>query len=267
MEFLRSQKVAKFTIRFKKFLRRHTGISISWLPRSAKFYDWDGLASIHNHDFLTDPAFMKAYQRGLKSGGSELNIYWRVHVALWAARAASKLDGDFIECGVNAGIISSTIMEYLDWNSLNKKFYLFDTFAGIDPRFLTEEEKSQGKLEYNKNIMDSGGYVTDVDLVRKNFSQWHNVEIVKGVVPETLSQVIVEKIAFVHLDMNCAMPEYEAVKHFWPRLVPGALLLLDDYAFFGYESQKKAMDQFAAEVNISILSLPTGQGLAIKPPS
>lgn len=266
MEFLRSQKFAKYAVRFKKFLRRHTGISISWIPDSTKFYDWDGLSSIHNHDFMIDPDFLKAYQRGLKSGGFEHHIYWRVHVALWAAHAASMLDGDFIECGVNAGIVSSAIMEYLNWNSLKKKFYLFDTFSGIDPRFVTEEEKKQGKLEYNKKIFESGGYATDVEVVKKNFAQWNNVQIVQGAVPETLNQVNIEKIAFVHLDMNCAIPEYEAIKHFWPRMVPGALLLLDDYAFFGYESQKKAMDQFASEANISILSLPTGQGLAIKPP-
>lgn len=267
MEILRSQKIAKYAIRFKKFLRRTTGLSISWLPHEAKLYDWDGLTSIHNHDFTVDPAFVKAYQRAVKSAGWEINIQWRIHVALWAARAASMFDGDFIECGVNTGIISSAIMEYLDWNSLNKKFYLFDTFAGIDPRYVTEEEKKQGKLEYNKTIMESGGYATDVEVVKKNFLQWNNVQIVQGAVPETLNQVNIEKIAFVHLDMNCAIPEYEAIKHFWPRMVPGALLLLDDYAFYGYESQKKAMDRFAAEVNISILSLPTGQGLAIKPPA
>lgn len=266
MEFLRTQKVAKYATRFKKFLRRHTGISISWLPHSAKLYDWDGLVSIHNHDFMINPDFVKAYERGLQKGGAELHIYWRIHVALWAARVASMLDGDFIECGVNAGVVSSAIMEYLNWNSLNKKFYLFDTFSGIDPRFVTDEEKEQGKLEYNKKIMETGGYATNVDLVRKNFSQWNNVQIIQGAVPETLSQVKIERIAFVHLDMNCAIPEYEATKHFWPQMVPGALLLLDDYAYFGYESQKKALDQFAAAANISILSLPTGQGLAIKPP-
>jgi hypothetical protein len=209
---------------------------------------------------------LKAYQRGLQNGGVDLHIYWRVHVALWAAHTASMLGGDFIECGVNAGIISSAIMEYLNWNTLEKKFYLFDTFSGIDPRFVTEEEKQKGKLDLNKKIIESGGYATDVDLVRKNFSQWKNVEIIKGAVPETLNQVKIEKIAFVHLDMNCAIPEYEATKHFWPQMVPGALLLLDDYAYFGYEPQKKALDQFAASENISILSLPTGQGLVIKPP-
>lgn len=186
-------------------------------------------------------------------------------MALWAAQTASVLDGDYVECGVNAGVISSAIMEYLGWNSLSKNFYLFDTFAGIDPRFVTEEEKRAGKLEYNKRILESGGYATDVEQVKKNFLEWNNVTIIKGTVPESLSQVIIQKVAFLHLDMNCANPEYAALQHFWPLMAPGALVLLDDYGFFGFESQKKAMDQFAEEAGIVILSLPTGQGLAIKP--
>jgi hypothetical protein len=43
-------------------------------------------------------------------------------------------------------------------------------------------------------------------------------------------------------------------------------VLLDDYAGFGYEWQKIGMDAFATERGLSILSLPTGQGLLIKPP-
>ena len=42
-------------------------------------------------------------------------------------------------------------------------------------------------------------------------------------------------------------------------------MLLDDYAYHGYLSQKIAMDQFAQEKGIKILSLPTGQGLLVKP--
>jgi hypothetical protein len=41
--------------------------------------------------------------------------------------------------------------------------------------------------------------------------------------------------------------------------------LLDDYAYAGYRSQKLAMDAFARSKSVQILSLPTGQGLMIKP--
>jgi hypothetical protein len=41
-------------------------------------------------------------------------------------------------------------------------------------------------------------------------------------------------------------------------------VLIDDYAFYGYVSEKIAMDRFAQENGIKILSLPTGQGLLVK---
>jgi hypothetical protein len=80
-----------------------------------------------------------------------------------------------------------------------------------------------------------------------------------------LGQVHAEKIAYLHLDMNCSAPEVAAIQFLWERLVPGAVVLLDDYAYYGYLSQKIAMDQFAQEKETKILSLPTGQGLLVKP--
>ncbi len=64
--------------------------------------------------------------------------------------------------------------------------------------------------------------------------------------------------------MNCSTPEVAAAKFFWERLVPGALLL-DDYAYRAYRAQKVAMDRFAEARANKSLSLPTGQGLLLKP--
>ena len=47
--------------------------------------------------------------------------------------------------------------------------------------------------------------------------------------------------------------------------MPGALILLDDYAYKGGELQKAAMDDAAAAKNVKFLSLPTGHGLLVKP--
>ena len=83
--------------------------------------------------------------------------------------------------------------------------------------------------------------------------------------PETLPQVRAEKIAYLHLDTNCSPPEIAAIQFFWERLLPGAFVLFDDYAFCGCRSQKIAADRFAQEKWVKILSLPTGQGLLVKP--
>ena len=230
-------------------------------------YDEDGLISFHNHDFMNDPSFVAAYQRGTKAGsGVDSRFHWRVHVALWAAYCASKLKGDFVECGVNKGVISSAIMQYLNWNALDKNFYLLDTFNGIDERFVTEEERRQGKIEINQSVLASGGYERNVDAVKQNFSEWQRVCVIQGAVPETLPQVRTEAVAYLHIDMNCSIPEQEAADYFWPRLVAGALMLLDDYAYKEYGSQKAAMDRFAEGKGVTVLTLPTGQGLIVKPP-
>lgn len=229
-------------------------------------YCQDGLISIHNHDFVSNPAFQRAYERAIQAGGHDYNIHWRAHVALWAATSASKLAGDFVECGVNRGFLSSAILHHLDWNKMDRKFYLLDTFQGLDPRFVSEEEKALGVLEHNKHYLETGGYVSTVDSVRKNFSEWPNAIIIQGSIPETLPQVRSDAIAYLHLDLNCAPPEVAAIDYFWNRLVPHAFVLLDDYAYSGYEPSKRAMDSFAATKNVPIVSLPTGQGLLMKPP-
>ena len=228
-------------------------------------YDQDGLRSIHNHEFMDDPAFKKAYARGVRAAGDDYRWHWRVHVGLWAAACAARLEGDFVECGVNRGFLSSAIMDFLNWDSLGKCFYLLDTFRGLDERFVSSADRASGAVEKNQKSLSSGFYVERIDEVRANFSQWKNVSLIEGSVPETLSQIRADKIAYLHLDMNCSMPEVAAVQFLWERLVPGALVLLDDYGYYGYLSQKLAMDEFAGEKGINILSLPTGQGLLVKP--
>lgn len=230
-------------------------------------YEQDGLSTLHNHDFMQDAAFQDAYARGVAAlgGVDRYHWHWRVHVGLWAASCASKLRGDFVECGVNYGFLSSAIMRYLGWSSLGKTFYLLDTFQGMDERYVSEEEKQAGALEASRSFVRSGHYVAKVDSVQANFAEWQNVRLIEGAIPETLERVGAHEIAYLHLDMNCAPPEIAAARFFWPRLVTGAFILLDDYGQTDFRVQKKAMDAFAEESGVRILSLPTGQGLMVRP--
>jgi hypothetical protein len=230
-------------------------------------YAQDGLISVHSNAFMQDPAFIKAYARGVKAIGGidSYRWHWRVHVGLWAAKVASRLDGDFVECGVNKGFLSSAVMEYLDWNSLDRDFFLLDTFAGLDERFVSDGEGKVGALRRNAENLQSGFYIKGADSVRANFAQWPRARIVEGAIPETLGQVTARQVAYLHLDMNCAPPEVAALTYFWERLVAGAPVLLDDYAYLGYTPQKLAMDDFAHAHGVAVCALPTGQGLLMKP--
>jgi SAM-dependent methyltransferase len=238
--------------------------SASAASADRSIYDQDGLRSIHNHEFMGDPAFKAAYQRGVQAAGTDYRWHWRVHVGLWAASVAAKLPGDFVEFGVNRGFMSSAIMTMLGWNEIGRTFYLLDTFAGLDEHYLSAEDLANGAIAHNEQALASGFYTRNLDAVRRNFSEWPNARIIVGPVPDTLSQLHAEQIAFVHIDMNCALPEVAAVEFIWDRLVAGALVLLDDYAYHGYRPQKVAMDTFADSKGMRILSLPTGQGLLIK---
>lgn len=229
-------------------------------------YNYDGLRNdpkiIHNHDFMRDPRFVKAYRRGSANAGAEYqHYYWRVHVAIWCASLALSLEGDFVECGVYRGLLSTSIMAYFDWNQVKRNFYLFDTFEGVDERQLSDEEISKGTIAHFREM-----YKEDIygDVV-KNFSEFKDAKVIKGIVPYSLSTVDIDKVSYLSIDMNNAAPEIAAVNYFWDRLSPGAPILLDDYGFINYETQKHAFDAWAKEKQVQILALPTGQGLIIKP--
>ncbi|MFA4933765.1 MAG: TylF/MycF/NovP-related O-methyltransferase [Candidatus Omnitrophota bacterium] len=240
------------------------GIFIMKFPSSG-IYAESGMATIHNADCLKKPEFKTAYVRGIKAAGFDYGIKWKTYIACWAASQAVRAGkGDFVECGVNKGFISSVIMSYLDWNQLDRKFYLIDTFSGIYEEILSDEEKAAGYIVKNRMAIAKGDYVNSADEARKNFKEWARVQVIAGCVPQVLKEIPLDPVAFIHLDMNNITPEKAAAEFFWPRLIKNGLILLDDYAFVGYGLSKKGMDDFARSVGVEILSLPTGQGILIK---
>ncbi|MDH3426087.1 MAG: TylF/MycF family methyltransferase, partial [Acidimicrobiia bacterium] len=218
----------------------------------------DGLATIHNVDFMSSPRFLEAYAAGEATGSwHDSSLHWRTYICLWAAERGLGLEGDFVECGVNRGGYAAAISNYLDFASLDRKFYLLDTFSGIPTELVSEAEKSHGVLEYD--------YGDSFDAVQRTFAPYPNVQLVRGRIPDTLPQVPSDQIAFLSLDLNNVAPEIAAAEAFWPRLAPGAVVVLDDYGWERHIEQKRAFDKFAADHGVSVLPLPTGQGLMIKP--
>ncbi len=103
------------------------------------------------------------------------------------------------------------------------------------------------------------------EKVKETFKDF-NVKVIKGPVPETLSQVDSNKICFLSVDMNCVQPEVDTLNFFWDKMVKGGVIILDDYGYANSTNdQKAAHDEFAKSKGIKILSLPTCQGLIIKP--
>lgn len=226
-------------------------------------YNQDGLATQHSAEFVRDPRFLEAYRVGMENGRPGTQVEWRVHVALWCAAQALRLEGDFVECGVHTGILSGAVMQYHGFAGQARRFFLFDTWAGIPPEQVSEDEKRHGVLEMNRKYQD--GDQLHADAVKK-FSRWPNAVVVRGRVPETLTALEASaRVAYASIDMNVAAAEMAAADVLWPRLVPGAPLLIDDYGWAAHAHQKKAWDAWAARTGVMILALPTGQGLVLKP--
>jgi O-methyltransferase len=233
------------------------------------FYD-DGVMKVigRNVGFMEDPRFIEAHRAGLDAGlqfkwpGTEnvIDMPWRVHIACWAASHAVHLPGDLVECGVHTGMLSLAVCKYIDFNATGKTFWLFDTFAGIPEEQMAEEERPF-RIEENDAFYQQDSY----EIARRNFAPYPNARLVRGRVPDSLEGAGIGAVSYLSLDMNIAAPELAALEFFWPKLSVGAIVLLDDYGWTHYRPQKVAMDRFAAKQDVEIATLPTGQGLLIKP--
>jgi hypothetical protein len=227
-------------------------------------YNQDGLATQHNADFMRDARFAEAYRVGMENGNPNTRIEWRVHVALWCATQAALLPGDFVECGVHTGILSGAVMTWLDFARLApRRFFLFDTWAGIPVEQMSPDEKRLGVPEMNRKYQN--GDVLHADVQQK-FARWPNAVVVRGRVPETLEAMREsQQVAYASIDLNVAEAEMAAADFLWPRMVSGGLMLLDDYGWAPHINQKHAWDDWAARHGVMILALPTGQALIRKP--
>lgn len=251
------------------FLQKAAGLARYVLPaplltaaymlyRAPSAFFQDGLLTVHNSDFRKDPKFREAYRLGEATGSwGNQQVEWRAYVCCWAAWSVKDKAGDLVECGVNHGGLSRAVMHYIDFDRLDKRFWLLDTYEGLPGHLISEDERRCGILP--------GGYAQCYDQVVETFCPFPRVEIIKGVVPDTLSRVVCEQVCYLSLDMNNAASEVAAAEYFWDRLVSGGIIILDDYGWTKQINQKLAFDRFAAERNVKVLSLPTGQGLIFKP--
>ena len=231
-------------------------------------YLGDGLATWNKSiSFLTTPKFRSAHQRGVDSGhaipgvggsGGDMGIAWRIAICCWAATHARRLPGDFVECGTNTGILSLAICDYVDFNATDKSFWLFDTFAGIPPEQMTEQERQE-------NAALNSLYTDCYERALQNFQPFPRAHLVRGRIPDSLGTVGIERVSYLSIDLNIEYPERAALAFFWPKLVPGGIVVFDDYGWLPHRGQRDSHDDFARSQGVEIFTLPTGQGLLIKP--
>jgi O-methyltransferase len=208
--------------------------------------------------FRQNPKFIEAYGKGNKLQDYDLKSYNRIHQAIWGTSVAMQNEGDWVELGTARGFIMSAALKYHKekWNQGSKNLWLVDTFSPfhINPATGIQHESGQKMEEY----------CDDLDLVKEHFNEFHNVHFLQGLVPDCLDRLKVEKISYLHIDLNSPKPETEALSFLWGRLIKGGIILLDDYGYANRRDQHDAMNDLALRYSFEILQMPSGQGLIIK---
>lgn len=202
-----------------------------------------------NLSALSDQVFVRAWDANCESNADRA-ILWRRYVLACAAYHCVQLEGDFVECGAYTGVGMKTVMDYLGGTSFPRTFWGYDRFV---------HDASMA----NQKMQDLGAGLEE--RVRAKFADYPQVNLVSGSIPESFDGQMPERIAYLHIDLNHAEPEIAALDHLFDRIVPGGMLILDDYEWAGvYRDQKLAEDRWFEARRYRVMPLPTGQGLVIK---
>lgn len=223
-------------------------------------YNADGLATIHHSPFVDDPEFARLYDEMAASWFVDevVDVRWRMWLLTRFARQASNLPGNFAEFGVYRGGCSWMVLSTARLDE-SRRLHLFDTFEGIPDTGLSEGERTAG---FAGRLED-----TSADYVAKLLAPWDPIpRLWPGDVFETMPAADTGDLAFAHIDLNAAAPTVHVLEHAYARLVPGGVIVFDDYGWPGYEEQRALVDGFLRDCREDVIALPTGQGVLTRLP-
>jgi hypothetical protein len=176
--------------------------------------------------------------------------------------ARSRIPGAFVECGVwRGGSMLAAALTLVQEGDLDRELYLYDTYEGMtDPtdadldlrgrsadetmgRFGTDE--SGASLWCNASIEDVGA-----TMARSGYAT-ARVHLVKGPVEETIPGVAPTDIAMLRLDTDWYESTRHEMEHLFPRIVPGGVLIIDDYGH--WQGARRAVDEYLEKCGVPIL--------------
>ncbi|HET7434485.1 MAG TPA: TylF/MycF/NovP-related O-methyltransferase [Thermoanaerobaculia bacterium] len=159
---------------------------------------------------------------------------------------AVKLDGDLAECGVWEGATLVPTALYLRQHRIGKRIHGFDSFVGFDASIAKDLELG-GAEDPTKRV---GGFSnTSLALVQsklRRFGVQDVVTLYDGFFKETLPRAADQTFCFVHLDCDIYESYKTTLEFFYPRMVRGGVILLDEYDDPPWPGCNLAVDEFLA---------------------
>ena len=220
-----------------------------------------------------DPEFKEIYELCKDYTATTMEEMYSLYKAVEYV-TNSKIQGDFVECGVWKGGSSMIMAKTLSkLNDSSRKIYLYDTYSGMtepgdkDLRIFDSLPAINVWKRKQKANHNSWSY-SSLEEVQKNMALTEytskNLVYVKGKVEETISKEAPKKIALLRLDTDWYESTYCELVQLYPLLAEGGVLIIDDYGH--WKGAKEAVDKYLKENNIKtpLIRLSRGNRLLIK---
>ncbi len=174
-------------------------------------------------------------------------ILWRTYVLEYFLNRTINLPGVIFELGVLSGDTAEYLCRRVIPVSFERTYFLIDLFEWKDGDSHTRRTELLCDDLYEQT--------------KTRFASYNFVEVIKGDVRNELPKTNTQKVAFAHVDLNNPDAEVFSLEYLLPKMVEGGCIIFDDYGWWGYSDQKKSLDAALENFSLSILELPTGQGL------
>jgi hypothetical protein len=182
------------------------------------------------------------------------------------------IDGDVVECGVwRGGSMMAAALTLKDLGDTGRDLYLYDTFEGMSEA--TEHDVRRRDGQGAAGLLEGAGSDSlllaraTLDDVKAGMATVHypgQVHYVVGKVEDTIPETAPERIALLRLDTDWFASTAHELEHLYPRLVPGGVLILDDYGY--WDGARKAVDEFLERTGEQLLLVRISEGrIAVKP--
>lgn len=212
-----------------------------------------------------DAAFDAAYRRALAATASPpfpLRRRARFHHLYRLLGETLALEGDVAECGCYRGLSTHLLLGRLrlaDRAYAGRGFHVFDSFEGLsEPSAEDIPAGDDPNSERVRRMCQRGWFAAPLEGVRRSLAEFPGTSFHPGWIPQSFAGLPERRYRFVHLDLDLHDPTLGALEYFFPRLVPGAIVVCDDYSWPG---ERKAIEDFCARRGVAFSSTQHGQAV------
>jgi O-methyltransferase len=174
----------------------------------------------------------------------------------------NNIAGDFVECGVwRGGSTMAAALTLKDMHDDQRNLYLYDTFEGMsaptDDDITFDGQSAEKVFNDRKLSQDSSEWCkSTLDEVKEGMAKTNypidKTYYIKGKVEETIPREMpANAVSILRLDTDFYESTRHELRHLFPRLVKGGVLIIDDYGH--WEGSKKAVDEYIAENKLQLL--------------